>query len=115
MDVKAAALIWAEMVSAGVVPLNQEMISMAKQAQIEKIVSNLSEDDKRRLKRKFRKLWRKLRYKNGRRVTHYNRLREGEPTASQMRRRKQAVFQKFYREALEAIKKVDPTYGAYPW
>lgn len=115
MDIKAAALIWAEMVSAGVVPLNLEMISESKQAQIEKIIDNLSEDDKRRLKRKFRKLWRKLRYRNGRRVTAYNRLREGEPTASQMRRRKHAVFQKFYREALDAIKKADPTYGAFPW
>jgi hypothetical protein len=111
MDIRAAALIWAEMVSAGVVPLSQEMIRMNKQAQIEKIISGLSENDKRRLKRKFRKLWRKLRYRNGRRITHKNKLREGKPTATQMKRRKQAVFAKFYRDTLDAIKKIDPTYG----
>ena len=115
MDIKAAALIWAEMVSAGLVPLNTEMISKAQQAKIEMIIANLSEDDQRRLKRKFRKAWRKLRTKNGRSIRHINRLREGEPTASQMRRRKSAVYHKFYRAAIEAIQKNDPYYGAVPW
>lgn len=106
MDIKAEALIWAEMVSAGIVPLTQNMIQASKQAQIVKLMEGLSEDDMRRLKRKFRKLWRKASTKK----RAWPRIRPGEPSASEMRRRKQVVFQRFYRAALEMIKKSDPYY-----
>lgn len=115
MDVKVAALIWAEMVSAGVVPLTQEMFLTAKQSDIDKLLVGLPEEDRRALKRKFRKLWRKARFKKGRRMTHVNRLREGEPNTSQMRRRKENVFRHFYLKAIDIIKKSDPGFGQEPW
>ncbi len=108
MDIKAEALIWAEMVSAGVVPMTQDMIQSSKQAQIMKLMEGLSEEDMRRLKRKFRKLWRRAATKK----RAWPRVRQGEPSASQMRRRKQIVFQQFYRAALDIIKKSDPYYDA---
>lgn len=108
MDIKAEALIWAEMVSAGIVPLTQDMIQSSKQAQIVKLMEGLSEDDQRRLKRKFRKLWRKC----SQRKRAWPRAIRGEPSASQMRRRKQLVFSQFYKAALEIIKKTDPYYDA---
>ena len=113
MDIKVAALIWAEMVSAGIVPLTEDMIQSSKQAQIEKLMDTLSEDDRRVLKRKFRKLWRKESRKRKRRWG--GRLKEGEPTASQMRRRKNAVWSKFYMDAMAIVKKTDPMYDVVPY
>lgn len=126
MDVKLAALIWAEMVSNGIVPMTAESIGKSQMKMDEDgewdltsfvptdvvlAMQNLSEEDKRRLKRCFRKLWRKARKSN----KLWPRVRTGEPDVSMMRNRKRAVYSKFVREGLEEIKKSDPYYTPYRW
>ena len=94
MDIGLAALVWAEMVSAGIVPIDSKITSLSKQVQIEKIINDLNDDDKRRLKRKFRKIWRQIM----RNTKNYS-LVAGEPSVRQMKARKLAVFYKFYNAA----------------
>lgn len=107
MDIKVKALVWAEMVSAGIVPMDTESLAR-EQHKISQCFDGLSAEDQRVLKRKFRKLWRRQR---GKRFFGRRHLREGEPSASMMRRRKTAVLRKFMVDALNLIRKNDPTYG----
>lgn len=104
MDLRVKALVWAEMVSAGIVPMEASTVALNKK--IDPQMADLPEDEQRRLKRKFRKLWRK---KRGRF------LRAGEPSAGQMRRRKNEVIRTFCVQAMDEIKKRDPGAFDIPW
>jgi hypothetical protein len=104
MDLRVKALIWAEMVSSGIVPMESSIDRQ--QVKIEPCLDGLSQEDARRLKRKFRKLWRK----------HKSRYcRPGQPSVSMMRKRKNEVVREFVLQAVKVIKKADPTDDVFPW
>ena len=105
LDLRIKALVWAEMVSSGIVPMesNYGQVSAKVALQLE----GLSKEDARKLRRRFRKLWRLKRTKA------YRNLKPGKPTASMMRRRKDQVTRMFLIRAMDEIKKTDPDYDAF--
>jgi hypothetical protein len=104
-NVKLRALVWAEMIAAGIVPMDPSNVGL--RTKTSPALEGLSEEDSRRLKRKFRKLWRRLR--------GLHRLVPGEPSGAQMQRRKNAVLRRFCSAAAEEIKKSNPGFDEYSY
>lgn len=71
---------------------------------ISQALSHLDPDDARRMKRKYRKLWRKL-ARNGQKYWKMHELFDTAPSKKHKINRKTLVFMELYKEAQEIAKK----------